>query len=392
VSAGRVAISQRRDIPEGFLLSVDSIPEEPAPTIVVVDDDRANRAVVRAYLRERYRVLEAGDAETALELVEREKVDLVLLDVRMPGIDGYEACRAIKQSRAGKSLLPVVLLTALNERADRHRGLEAGADDFLTKPVDGHELRLRVAAFTSLARKDALLRRQKEQLEHLGALKDDLVSLLVHDMRNPLTSVMAVLSLLKKSATDPEAASDIALGMIAASRLRDVIEDVLEVHRLEAAELKLRIEEVSMRSLVRSAAETLDGAARLAGVRIDCANIDEVTIAVDRRLVRRALENLMTNAIKYSPRQAAVDVRARQAGDRIEIDVADRGPGIPEVARQRIFDKFGTVEARQDTARRGYGLGLYLVRLVAAAHHGEIRVRDREGGGTVFTLAVPTAA
>jgi signal transduction histidine kinase len=370
------------------LVSDQSRTDDSPPTVLVVDDERTNRSVVRAYLGSRYRVLEACDAGSAFEVLDREHVDLVLLDVMMPGVNGYDVCRAIKRARAGKPLLPVILLTGLSEQSERHAGLEAGADDFLTKPVDGHELRLRVAAFADLARKDALVREQFDQLKHLNALKDDLVSLLVHDMRNPLMSVMGILALMKETVTDAEMASDIGIGMIAATRLKDVIEDVLEVHTLEAAELKLRIEEVSMRALLRSAADTLDGAARLAGVRIECSTFDDMTAAVDRRLVRRALENLMTNAIKFSPREAAVEVRARHSGDRLEIDVADRGPGIPEVARERIFQKFGTVGAGHESTRRGYGLGLYLVRLVAAAHGGEIRVSDRDGGGTVFTLAI----
>src|SRR5215470_8727684 len=169
------------------------------PPVLVVDDEPMNRSVIRGTLAGFCKVIEAGSGDEALQKLKERRVDLVLLDVMMPKMNGYDVCRRVKNE--ARDYLPVILVTALGEQEDRNRGLEAGADDFLTKPVDRRELLLRTRAFLRLREQDTIIRRQLEQMHQLQSAKDDLVSLLVHDLRSPLAGIVAHLQLLQEELT-----------------------------------------------------------------------------------------------------------------------------------------------------------------------------------------------
>jgi two-component system, sensor histidine kinase and response regulator len=363
-------------------------PRPPRRTVLVVDDDARNRSLLRAYLGHLYAVREAADVPGGLRAIEDGPVDLVLLDVMMPGISGYEMCRQIK-ARPGRELLPVILLTALAEQEDRNTGLEAGADDFLTKPVERRELLLRVAALLRLREQQALIFRQMDELVELSALKDDLVSLIVHDLRNPLASVFGILHLVGDDLIGSTARADLDLVLQSAVRMRDTLDDLLQVRLLEERRMPVVRQLVPVRDLVGDAMDSVAGAARDRGVELRVAPGQELTVPMDRRLMRRALENLMVNAVKYSPGGGSVDVAWRRIAGDVELSVSDRGAGIPAPVRHRLFEKFGAVAAHKNNQRRGYGLGLYQVRLVADAHGGSVTAGDREGGGTTFAVVLP---
>jgi signal transduction histidine kinase len=362
-----------------------------AGRILVVDDDARNRALVRAFLQGGLTILEAASGPEALDLAAREPVDLVLLDVMLPGMSGFEVCRELKRRTEREVLLPVILVTALGEQVDRNAGLEAGADDYLAKPVDRHELRLRVNAFLRLRRQEGSLREQFEQLQHLAALKDDLFSLMVHDLRNPLASVIALLQVIEDDVADPELEADARDARAAAARIADALDDIMRISLLEEKKLALDLQPYPASGIVREALASVGPAAREAGVELELDSSADAPVPADRKLVRRAVENLLTNAVRYSPRPGRVEVGVRPEDGGVEIGVADRGPGVPELLREALFEKFGSVEAARGHARRGHGLGLYLVKLVAAAHGGRATARAREGGGSVFGLWLPAS-
>jgi len=358
-------------------------------TVLVVDDDDRNRALVRGYLGSAWTVVEADGGAQALERLAAERVDLVLLDVMMPGRDGFDVCREVK-SRYREPFLPVVLLTALGDQEHRNRGLEAGADDFLTKPVDRRELHLRVGALLRLREQEATIRRQIEELRRLQALKDDLVSLIIHDVRNPLTGLEGYLSLLREDVIrGSPLVGDVDAAIEASRRIREVLEAVLNVRLLEEGGLVLERAPTVVADLLKDAATTLEGAAMAKGVVIELAAAAGAVSDLDRKLTRRAVENLIANAVKYTHGGGKVSVSASLGAEGILVEVADQGPGIPDEAKDAVFDKYGSVEVRTGGSRRGIGLGLHLVKLVAEAHGGGASVHDRAGGGSVFRLLLP---
>lgn len=366
-----------------------SLAEIDRPKVLIVDDDPLNRSLLRVVLAPSCSVMEAENGTQALALVATGDPDVVLLDVMMPGVSGHDVCRLIK-SRPDQPLLPVILLTALDEQEDRNAGLAAGADDFLSKPFDRRELLLRTRAFARLRRHELLVRAQLRELAELQALKDDLVSLMVHDMRNPLTGLIANLDMLSgELSQDPvQAQEDAAEALQLAHRLRTLLDEVLQVRMLEEGELRLQLERVPLAEVTREAAETLQGEARARNVELSLASAEDPVAPIDRKLARRCVENLIANALKYSQAGDRVEVNVLTESRGVRIDVADRGPGVPEEAKKTVFERFGSVQARRDN-RRGFGLGLYLVSLALAAHGGSAAVVDRPGGGSVFQLIFP---
>jgi signal transduction histidine kinase len=369
---------------------VESPPLDRPATVLVVDDEPALRAVLKGFLAPTYRVVEAADGVDALAALESDPIDLALLDIRMPRLDGFAACREIKRRTTGKGFLPVILLTAWTEYEHRTEGFAAGADDFLAKPVDARELLLRVRAFLRLREQDTFIRRQLEEVRGLQAMKDDLFGLVVHDLRNPLSGIRGYLRMAgERLAADAHAdvQAELAAAEEAAAKLEETIEAVLDVRALEERRLRLARERVALGALARDAAATLAGYARAIGVGLEVSAEARGEVDVDRRLFRRAIENLIANALKHSQTGASVEVLARVEPDgRAVVEVADRGPGVPEAARGQLFETLGAPSRAGE--RRGFGLGLHLVRVVAEAHGGSVSVRDREGGGAVFRLAL----
>ena len=361
------------------------------PVILVVDDEEANRDLVRRQLRRGYRVLMAESGARAFEILETERIDLVLLDVMMPEMNGYEVCSRVKSSQRD-GFVPIILLTALSQQRDRNQGLAAGADDFLIKPVNGHELRLRVRAFLRIRQQEQTIRSQFGDLARLQELKDDLVSLIIHDLRNPLTGMFGYLQLLQRKAQDPvhdALMPTITKILSSTEKLRHILEGVLQVRLLEVGQLPIQRTEVPLAEVIADAVATMEGGGESQEVGFEIKTDGDPIARLDRNLVRRALENLLSNALKYSPKGTSIEVVASKVDDGVQIDVCDRGPGVPDDLKRDLFEKYASVEAKQGGARRGYGLGLYLVRLVMDAHTGRATVRDRKGGGTTFSLVFP---
>jgi signal transduction histidine kinase len=362
-----------------------------SPTILVVDDEAVNRDLVCRQLRDGYRVLTASSGEAALRLLEEEAVDLVLMDVMMPALNGYETCARIKES-ARDGFLPVILLTALNQQQDRNEGLATGADDFLVKPVNSRELRLRVREFLRIREQDRTIREQLEDLKRLQALKDDLVSLIVHDLRNPLAGMEGYLQLLHRQAQNP-AFSELGPGiekvLRSTGKLRSILEGVLQVRLLEEGKLPLDLEDVDLGEVARDAIQTVEGAGKDRRITFHLDADGPAAARVDRALSRRALENLLSNALRYAPSSSTVTVAVRTTASGIEIAVEDRGPGVPDELKEELFEKFRSAEATAGSQRKGFGLGLHLVKLVMEAHGGTVLVADRDGGGARFELRFP---
>jgi len=359
----------------------------PRPAVLVVDDEPMNRSLIRATLAATCEVVEASNGPEALELLNARCVDLVLLDVMMPGMDGFEVCRRINEART--TYFPVVLVTALGEQSDKNRGLEAGADDFLTKPVDRRELLLRTRAFLRLREQDKIIHRQLEEMKGLQIQKDDLVALLVHDLRSPLAGVVAHLQLLEEDLTG-RAKADVQQALKAADVALRRLEETLQVRLMEEGELTVRRLPVDIGRIVQETIAEASGIARRKNITLLAELGHAPTANVDEALVRRCVENLLSNALKYTPSGADISLEAHSVAGGVTISVADRGPGVPDTLKTGMFEKFGSIEVKKGGVRKGFGLGLYLVKLVAQGHEGSVSVEDREGGGSVFRLFLGT--
>jgi two-component system NtrC family sensor kinase len=395
------------------------------PTILLVDDELSNRVLLRAYLGSAYDIHDASDGASALAFVESAQPDLVLLDVMMPEMSGFEVCQRLKERR--DDYLPVILFTALGEQDDRNAGLRAGADDFLTKPVDRHELILRVQTFLRLRdqnqrirtqlkelnERDQIIRQQVQELEQAYrelqatqaqliqsakiASLGELVAGLAHEINNPLAFAVSHLGTARRSLEKlgrrirtESSQADLLHWERAEDRLREM---GVGLERIQELVLKLRIfsrmdqgEEgrVSMRECVATILAILGHRLR-AGVEVETHLGEPDQIDCFPSLINQALMNLVANAIDAIDGQGRLTISTGKEGDSFTIAVTDTGPGIPETLRERVLEPFFTTKP----VGAGTGLGLSITHSIVKKHHGTLELRSADGGGTAAIIKIP---
>jgi two-component system, sensor histidine kinase and response regulator len=369
----------------------------PQPHVLVVDDNEQNRALARATLEmENYGVVLAKSGEEGLAAFAARGPDCVLLDVRMPGMDGFETCRRMRALPGGADV-PIIFLTASRDVDTFDRAQACGADDFVTKPVQPTEMVLRVQAAMKVRRLDAsnkeyfeLVRRQRDDLLRLQLQKERLSSFVVHDLKNPVASIDLLAQLLQRDKKLPAEARGTADAIrIEVTSLMRLILNLLDINKSEEGQLTPTIATLDLPTLTVSLMETMQVRARAREIDLthDLGRIE--ALSADPDLLRRVLENLLDNALRYAPKGSRVSLSVLAHADEIELRVADQGKGIPDEQREGIFERFVQLEAGERTAARtGRGLGLTFCRLAIEAQGGRIYVEDA-APGAVFCIRLP---
>ncbi len=361
--------------------------------VLVVDDQPQNRLVAAGHLEiAGYDVATAGTGEEALSRVVSLRPDLIVLDVLMPGIGGFEACRRIR-AMPEVADTPILFLTALGDREATEPALAAGGDDLLGKPFQRAELILRVTSLirqrrtaNELREAARLLAAQNEQLKQLEETKRRMAQLIVHDLRGSLASILGNAELLRDARLGGELAEGVDDIMNGVTNIDHTIANLLELARAADVGVDLHAEPFDMPTLANDVIQTLRGLGRGSNVRlVPDVRVDRVV--GDRELIRRMLQNLVHNAIKHAPAQTDVTIGAQSEGDAVVLRVCDRGPGIAPGDLERIFDRYMSHDRRRD--RRSHGLGLEFCRIAAEAHGGRIWVEEHAPTGAMFCVRIP---
>jgi len=369
------------------------------PVILCVDDVEANLKLLENMLVPRgYSVVSASSGKEALVKVKSQTVDLVILDIIMPGMDGFEVCRHIKEDQTLRNI-PVIMITALTAKRDRIRGIEAGAEEFLSQPFDQTEALARIKVLLKLKelsdereRAEEALKKSNDRLRELEVLRDSLVHMVVHDLRSPLTVIAGYAELLESSELEnlSEEGRDY-VGSIKASTdtLIEMISSMLDVSKMESGQMRLNLAECDLGAIIR---EVVSGMAALKGERrIELALPDQpVNVKGDAQLLSRLVQNLVGNALKFAPATTGrVDVGLESVGGRVRCTVRDNGAGIPAEHQDKVFDKFWQDAARQQGVKYSSGLGLTFCKMVVEAHGGSIGVDSEVGVGSAFWFELP---
>ncbi len=347
------------------------------PLLLLVDDVPDNLALLEAILApEGYALRTALSGEEGLRVARQEPVDLVLLDVLMPGMDGFAACRALR-GQPKTRFVPVIMVTALNEIEDRIRGLEAGADDFIAKPFSDDLL---VAKIRSLLR----LKQMRDDVE---AQRADFTNMIVHDLRAPIHNILGLSELLREGLAGDEASLRL-LGLLdkSARKLDKLAAEFLDLNRMEAGRLKLNLRPADLVSLAEAALDHFRTASPNKKLRFELhAPGEPLVLEVDAERLDHVFTNLLQNAVKFSPAGGAVDVTVETTDAGARVTVEDQGPGLPPGDEEAVFEKYIQREPRQG----GVGLGLYVSKAVIDAHGGSIRAGNRPDGGARFVFELP---
>jgi signal transduction histidine kinase len=368
---------------------------------LLVDDLEENLLSLEALLKRDDLVpLKARSGDEALELLLRHDVALALLDVQMPGMDGFELAEFMRGSERTRHI-PIIFVTAGSaDNQRRFRGYEAGAVDFIHKPIEGDILRSKANVFFDLYRQRQQIAAQRDALEaatqalkEADRRKDEFLAVLGHELRNPVAALGAGLHLLQKhgaSAQADEIRERMDRQLFHLSRL---VEDLLDISRISNGKISLRKQRIELATIVRSAIEAsqpnLDAAGHAFTLRLPD---KPVWLDADYTRMAQVIANLLNNAAKYTPAGGAISLGASDAGDHVQIEVTDNGVGIPVEMQSKIFQIFAQVDDHREYAAGGLGIGLALVRQLVGLHGGSISVRS--GGqdeGSTFSISMPLA-
>lgn len=367
---------------------------------LLVDDLQENLLALEALLqREGLVCLKARGGEEALELLLTHEVALALLDVQMPGMDGFELAEFMRGSERTRHI-PIIFVTAgAADSQRRFRGYEAGAVDFIQKPIEPDVLRSKANVFFDLHQQRRQIEAQRDELEaatqalrRADRHKDSFLAVLAHELRNPVAALSGGLHLLGKD-IDPDRARDIRGRM---NRMLDhlthLVDDLLDVSRVSQGKISLKKARVELSDVLQSAIEASQHNIEAAKHRFEVELSEEpIWLEADHTRLAQIVANLLNNAAKYTPPGGIVTLRAMTEGGMAIITVTDTGVGIPEAMQSRIFEIFAQVEDHLGQSQGGLGIGLALVRQLVALHGGEVTVHSGgEGQGSTFTVRLPT--
>ncbi len=382
-------------------------------TVLVVDDEPRNLEVISHFLeREGFRVVTADDGQTALTAVAAAAPDVILLDVVMPGLEGFEVCRRLKADPA-TVFIPIVILTALRGTQERIKGAATGADDFLSKPFDHVELATRVKSLVRVkrlydqiqaynreledrvAQRTAELQRAYDELKELDRLKSEFIANVSHELRTPLLHVKGAISLLADGTVGPltpDQAQGLGVAQSAAEQLGRIVEDIVDFGEVYE-ERRLAFESVSLSEVVQSAVRAIARVAGSQSVKVtQTVPPDLPLVRADPEALTRVLWHLLDNAVKFSPAGSAVEIGAEKRRAAVRIAVRDHGAGIPPDERERIFQVFYQLDGSSTRRAGGLGLGLALVKRLVEAHGSTVEAESEVGKGSTFAFELPVAS
>ena len=371
--------------------------------ILVADDIPANVELLLDQLNSLgYDTITATDGPSAIAAASEHQPDLCILDVSMPagdlGVDdrstGFEVCRRIKRDPR-TARIPVIFVTALNDTSDRVRAIEAGGDDFLTKPHNRLVLGARVRSLLKLKAATDALEDSLRKLRELERVRDDLMKMIVHDLKTPLTSVLATLEMLADGDFgEVSTPQKVAIGDVESKSedLLALIDDILEVARIEEANITLALAPMAPGALLAELVHEWNHRFQQEQTTVFVSVADDAPIFTgDKGLIKRVFSNLIQNAVTHSSRAVHLDLSARRAGHGVLFTVSDNGPGIPPEYHEVIFRKFERAKSPNMPRTRSSGLGLAFCKLVVDAHGGRIWVQSAgEGKGSAFHFSLPT--
>jgi signal transduction histidine kinase len=348
-------------------------------SILIVDDEPDNFDVIEALLdADGYHLSYVSSGQQALELLQSFQPDLILLDVMMPQMSGIEFCQKFK-SHPQWQHIPVIVVTALSTKEDLVKCLEAGADDFLSKPVNRLELRARIRSMLRI-------KQQYDDLQEILACREDLSSMIVHDLRNPLTTILLAATFLQQADYSPDRQYKKTEQIITAGQtLQSMIDTLLLMEKLESGKMSLQCNMTDLCQLCASAVSDMEAIASQKHLKLITYLSGKTFASIDVNVFRRILDNLLLNAIKFSPSGSEIllKLEAFTIGQ-IKIQVVDSGPGVKEELRQRIFEKYEIGTLMKGTSQ--IGLGLAFCKMAIEAHGGQIKVENNEPKGAIFSL------
>jgi two-component system sensor histidine kinase/response regulator len=371
-----------------------ALPRPADSVILVVDDVPRNIHVVSSALRGAgYQVISAASGERALRSARNPAPDLVLLDLLMPEMDGFEVCRRLKAD-PGTSHIPIIFLTGAAETSQIVKGLQVGAVDYVTKPFNLPELLARVRTHLELKHSREILERTAQRLRELDNEKNEFLGIAAHDLKNPICSFVGLAEYVLSSPNLGRAeVEEISRDILSESRrLLQLVQNLLDVNAIERGQLNLQFGAHDLAEVARSVTHNfqLKAESKKQTLALDLPE-SPVLAWVDRSLTVQVLDNLISNAIKFSPVGKTIRMSVQRTEDGILCEVQDEGPGLSGEDQKRLFGKFARLSARPTGGENSTGLGLSIVKKIVEAMKGAVWCESESGRGAKFVIKLPPA-
>jgi two-component system sensor histidine kinase/response regulator len=364
-------------------------------TVLIVDDSDQVRALLKRVLEdEGHHVKIASNGVEALSVVSEEVPDLVLLDVMMPVMDGLSTLRRLR-SETSTTELPVIMVTALDTVDQVVRGLEMGANDYLTKPIQIEVLMARVRTQLKLKRLQDQRLQDIKSLRELDVLKDKFLQIAAHDLRNPLANItlgLEWLGVLDVGTTgQAEKYTDI-MGMMrsATGMMKSIVNDYLALQALRAGTVRLKIAPTNVNDVIRETVGQFEAYIERKRIKVDFDFDRNLPICqTDPRHLSQIVSNLISNAVKFSPEGSEVHIRTRVRTDTVRVEVQDTGPGILEEEMPLLFKEFARLSNYPTGGEHSSGVGLAIVKHLVGLHGGRVGAESKSGEGSTFWFELP---
>lgn len=353
-------------------------------TVLIIDDTPANLQVLVSFLSSMgFRTLIAEDGKDALEQVTRSKPDIILLDIMMPGLDGYETCRRIKSDPDAKDI-PILFMTALSDISSKLKGFEAGAVDYIIKPIQKEEVIARVTTHLTILR-------QRRELQSMVEQRDRFMRIAAHDLRNPLAVLLGWIT-LGMEAAESKNSKTMFQQMHQATRLMNaIIEDFLDLQKIQTHGNK-QCGAFALQPLIEQVLLQQSFTAKAKSIVLEPPALDSPVFVVgNAAYTHQILTNYLSNALKYSPSQTQVAICLSAEGGGWRLEVQDQGPGVRPQERDKLFMEFARISNRPTGGETSTGLGLAIVKKLAEAQGGKVGVEFPEAGGSRFWFELPAA-
>jgi two-component system, sensor histidine kinase and response regulator len=364
------------------------------PTVLIVDDNPNNIKVIALSLRvHNYKIVIATNGKDAIEMVNTIRPDLVLLDVMMPGMDGYQACEIIKSDKKNENI-PVLFLTALNNTDSIVKGFEAGGVDYITKPFNQKELIIRIKTHLALKKTRDDLETAMENLSKLNLLKDKIFSVIGHDLRSPLGSVKMTLEFLlesKKGLCPEECLSNFDMMKNATDEIIYLLENLMGWGKAQSGTLIVNPEILKLDEVLNSIILLYKANITLKKINLVNKLPPGFSAFADLNTIKIVMRNLISNAIKFTPEGGTIKVKGKQTNGQVKLTIQDKGIGIPEKHLLKLFDPESYLTTYGTNKETGSGLGLKLCYDFIKRNKGNIQVESEVDKGSSFIISLPAA-
>jgi two-component system sensor histidine kinase/response regulator len=356
-------------------------------SILIVDDEPDVFDVLEGILfTQGYQLRYAANGLDALKFLKNNIPDLIILDLMMPDMDGMEVCRHIKENSAFKHI-PIIMVTALSSKSVLADCMEAGADDFMSKPVNALEVRARVRSMLRLKQQHDELEKSNKALEQLLQIREDMAYSIVHDLRNPLAGILLASAVLQRTPLTEKQAQKVNQIVACQQRLQSLTDSLLLMAKLESGNLIPKLELLDISKIVQDTLAEFELQANSRKITIISQFPPaEVLIPVDEDLIQRVLENLLNNALKFSPEKSLITIQVEYDTERktAKIRVIDQGKGVKDELKETILKRYEIGERFENVNQTG--LGLAFCKMAIDAHAGDLLIEDNHPSGSIFTI------